>query len=55
VCGFVLQACFDESVQGCASAQEFMQELPKFDQDFTKKQEDAEKAGEVSINCFRNA
>lgn len=40
--------CFDDSVQACASAQEFMQELPKFDQEFTKKQEDAENAGEVS-------
>lgn len=35
-------------MQACASAQEFMQELPKFDQEFTKKQEDAENAGEVS-------
>jgi len=47
--------CFDESVQVCASAQEFMQDLPKFDQDFTKKQKDAENAGEVSINCFNHA
>nr|KYP56025.1 hypothetical protein KK1_002252 [Cajanus cajan] len=36
-----------EPLRGCASAQEFMQELPKFDQEFTKKQEDAENAGEV--------
>ncbi|KAI4329115.1 hypothetical protein L6164_021415 [Bauhinia variegata] len=30
-----------------ASAQDFMQQLPKFDQDFAKKQLDAEDAGEV--------
>lgn len=35
-------------MQASASAQEFMQQLPKFDQELTKKQEDADAAGEVS-------
>lgn len=35
-------------MQVSASAQDFMQQLPKFDQEFGKKQEDAENAGEVS-------
>ncbi|XP_004502256.1 bifunctional aspartokinase/homoserine dehydrogenase 2, chloroplastic-like isoform X2 [Cicer arietinum] len=34
-------------LSACASAQEFMQKLPQFDQEFTKKQEDADTAGEV--------
>lgn len=40
--------CFDDFIQACASAQEFMQQLPKFDPEFAKKQEDADNAGEVS-------
>ncbi|WVZ22530.1 hypothetical protein V8G54_001074 [Vigna mungo] len=42
-----VESLVPEPLQVCASAQEFMQELPKFDQVFTKKQEDAENAGEV--------
>ncbi|KAK7341124.1 hypothetical protein VNO80_24049 [Phaseolus coccineus] len=42
-----VESLVPEPLQVCASAQEFMQDLPKFDQDFTKKQEDAENAGEV--------
>ena len=38
----------DDFMQVSASTQEFMQKLPKFDQDFSKKQEDADAAGEVS-------
>ncbi|KAK7311439.1 hypothetical protein RJT34_09580 [Clitoria ternatea] len=36
-----------EPLRVSASAQEFMQQLPKFDQELSKKQEDAERAGEV--------
>lgn len=39
---------FGDFVQACASAQEFMQRLPEFDQMFAKKLEEAENAGEVS-------
>lgn len=40
-------------MQASASAQEFMQQLPKFDEDMLKKQQDAENAGEVSdIKCI---
>ncbi|BAT74472.1 Bifunctional aspartokinase/homoserine dehydrogenase [Vigna angularis] len=42
-----VESLVPEPLQVCASAQEFMQELSKFDQEFTKKQEDAENAGEV--------
>ncbi|XP_014492135.1 bifunctional aspartokinase/homoserine dehydrogenase 1, chloroplastic isoform X2 [Vigna radiata var. radiata] len=42
-----VESLVPEPLQVCASAQEFMQELPKFDQVFTKKQEDSENAGEV--------
>ncbi|KAL5175308.1 Bifunctional aspartokinase/homoserine dehydrogenase 2, chloroplastic [Glycine soja] len=42
-----VESLVPEPLRACASAQEFMQELPKFDQEFTKKQEDAENAGEV--------
>ncbi|QCD83347.1 bifunctional aspartokinase/homoserine dehydrogenase 2, chloroplastic-like [Vigna unguiculata] len=42
-----VESLVPEPLQVCASAQEFMQELPKFDQEFTKKQEDAENVGEV--------
>lgn len=38
----------DDFMQVSASTQEFMQKLPKFDQEFSKKQEDADTAGEVS-------
>nr|KYP57142.1 hypothetical protein KK1_003400 [Cajanus cajan] len=40
-----VESLVPEPLRGCASAQEFMQELPKFDQEFTKKQEDAEMLG----------
>ncbi|KAK7331438.1 hypothetical protein VNO77_25663 [Canavalia gladiata] len=36
-----------EPLRVSASAQEFMQQLPKFDQELSKKQKDAESAGEV--------
>ncbi|CAJ2668145.1 unnamed protein product [Trifolium pratense] len=36
-----------EQLRVSASAQEFMQNLPKFDQELSKKQEDADTAGEV--------
>ncbi|CAJ1938875.1 unnamed protein product [Sphenostylis stenocarpa] len=42
-----VESLVPEPLQVCASAQEFMQELPKFDEEFTKKQEDADNAGEV--------
>ncbi|MED6130796.1 Bifunctional aspartokinase/homoserine dehydrogenase 1, chloroplastic [Stylosanthes scabra] len=42
-----VESLVPEPLRGCASAQEFMQQLPKFDQELTKKQEEAEKAGEV--------
>ncbi|TKY59947.1 Bifunctional aspartokinase/homoserine dehydrogenase 2 [Spatholobus suberectus] len=42
-----VESLVPEPLRACASAQEFMQELPKFDQEFAKKQEDAENAGEV--------
>lgn len=36
--------------QASASAEEFMQKLPNFDHEISKKQEDADTAGEVSNN-----
>ncbi|CAI8598024.1 unnamed protein product [Vicia faba] len=36
-----------EQLRASASAQEFMQKLPKFDHEISKKQEDADTAGEV--------
>ncbi|GAU39504.1 hypothetical protein TSUD_68680, partial [Trifolium subterraneum] len=42
-----VQSLVPEPLQACASAQEFMQQLPKFDPEFAKKQEDADNAGEV--------
>ncbi|RDY06786.1 hypothetical protein CR513_09179, partial [Mucuna pruriens] len=42
-----VESLVPEPLQVCASSQEFMQELPKFDQEFTKKQEYAQNAGEV--------
>ncbi|KAK7359313.1 hypothetical protein VNO77_01268 [Canavalia gladiata] len=42
-----VESLVPEPLRVCASAQEFMQELPKFDQEFAKKQDDAENAGEV--------
>ncbi|KAJ1407305.1 hypothetical protein SESBI_24408 [Sesbania bispinosa] len=42
-----VESLVPEPLRDCASAQEFMQQLPKFDQVLTKKQEDAENAGEV--------
>lgn len=37
-----------EDMQVSASAEEFMQQLPKFDQELAEKLKDAESAGEVS-------
>ncbi|XP_061373009.1 bifunctional aspartokinase/homoserine dehydrogenase, chloroplastic-like isoform X1 [Gastrolobium bilobum] len=42
-----VESLVPEPLRVCASAQEFMQLLPKFDQEFAKKQQDAENAGEV--------
>lgn len=36
-------------LQVSASAEEFMQQLPKYDADMAKKRQDAEAAGDVSI------
>jgi len=35
-------------MQVSASTQEFMQKLPKFDEEFSKRQQEADTAGEVS-------
>lgn len=35
--------------QASASAEEFMQQLPQYDQDWSKKRQEAEDSGEVSI------
>ncbi|OIW21262.1 hypothetical protein TanjilG_31375 [Lupinus angustifolius] len=42
-----VESLVPEPLRVCASAQEFMQQLPKFDEEFGKKQHDAENAGEV--------
>ncbi|KAI5385103.1 bifunctional aspartokinase/homoserine dehydrogenase 1, chloroplastic [Lathyrus oleraceus] len=42
-----VESLVPEPLRVCASAQEFMQQLPKFDPEFAKKQEGAENAGEV--------
>ncbi|KAE9601151.1 hypothetical protein Lal_00023987 [Lupinus albus] len=42
-----VESLVPEPLRACASAQEFMQQLPKFDEEFGKKQQDAENAGEV--------
>ncbi|XP_057751305.1 bifunctional aspartokinase/homoserine dehydrogenase 1, chloroplastic-like isoform X1 [Arachis stenosperma] len=42
-----VESLVPEPLRDCASAQEFMQQLPKFDQLLSKKQEEAENAGEV--------
>ncbi|WJX71109.1 Bifunctional aspartokinase/homoserine dehydrogenase 1, chloroplastic [Trifolium repens] len=42
-----VESLVPEPLRACASAQEFMQQLPKFDPEFAKKQEDADNAGEV--------
>ncbi len=39
----------NDLLQASASAEEFMQQLPHFDQEMSKKLQDAEDAGEVSI------
>ncbi|OVA10217.1 Aspartate/glutamate/uridylate kinase [Macleaya cordata] len=42
-----VQSLVPEPLRICSSVEEFMKQLPKFDQDMTKKQQDAEAAGEV--------
>ncbi|XP_058073858.1 bifunctional aspartokinase/homoserine dehydrogenase 2, chloroplastic-like isoform X2 [Magnolia sinica] len=42
-----VQSLVPEPLRASASAEEFMQELPKFDEDIAKKRQDAEAAGEV--------
>ncbi|KAJ4962534.1 hypothetical protein NE237_022473 [Protea cynaroides] len=42
-----LESLVPEPLRGIASAEEFMQKLPQFDIDMSKKQQDAEAAGEV--------
>jgi bifunctional aspartokinase / homoserine dehydrogenase 1 len=36
-------------MQSCTSADEYMQKLPSFDQDWATERKDAEDAGEVSF------
>ena len=38
----------DDFLQGSSSAEEFMQQLPKFDEELTEILKDAESSGEVS-------
>lgn len=38
-------------LQASASAEEFMKQLPQFDQDMAKERQNAEDSGDVSI-CF---
>ncbi|KAI4355464.1 hypothetical protein L6164_004237 [Bauhinia variegata] len=42
-----VESLVPEPLRVSASAQDFMQQLPKFDQDFAKKQQEAENAGKV--------
>nr|GMD68767.1 bifunctional aspartokinase/homoserine dehydrogenase, chloroplastic-like [Ipomoea batatas] len=42
-----VQSLVPEKLQASASAEDFMQQLPKFDQDMTKQRMEAENAGEV--------
>ncbi|XP_043712616.1 bifunctional aspartokinase/homoserine dehydrogenase, chloroplastic-like isoform X1 [Telopea speciosissima] len=42
-----LESLVPEPLRGSASAEEFMRQLPQFDKDMSKKQQDAEAAGEV--------
>ena len=36
-------------LQACASAEEFMKQLPQFDKELAKQRQEAEDAGEVSF------
>ncbi|XP_042498537.1 bifunctional aspartokinase/homoserine dehydrogenase 1, chloroplastic-like [Macadamia integrifolia] len=47
LCDIQLESLVPEPLRGCASAEEFMQQLPQYDEDMLKKQQDAEAAGEV--------
>ncbi|XP_077213166.1 bifunctional aspartokinase/homoserine dehydrogenase 1, chloroplastic-like isoform X2 [Tasmannia lanceolata] len=42
-----VQSLVPEPLRVCASAEEFMQQIPNFDDDMTKKRQDAEASGEV--------
>ncbi|CAA2966652.1 bifunctional aspartokinase homoserine dehydrogenase, chloroplastic-like [Olea europaea subsp. europaea] len=42
-----VQSLVPEPLKASASAEEFMQQLPKFDQDLTKRRQEAEAAGDV--------
>ncbi|KAF7837050.1 bifunctional aspartokinase/homoserine dehydrogenase 1, chloroplastic-like [Senna tora] len=42
-----VESLVPEPLRASASAQEFMQQLPKFDEDMAKKQQEADNAGEV--------
>lgn len=49
--------CLSIYVQGCASAEEFMEKLPLYDGDLAKERLEAENSGEVrsfAIVCFFN-
>lgn len=48
--GFVsLTSCSDYLFQGCASAEEYLEQLPQYDHYMSKKRQDAEDQGEVSF------
>ncbi|XP_073102745.1 bifunctional aspartokinase/homoserine dehydrogenase 1, chloroplastic isoform X2 [Elaeis guineensis] len=42
-----VQSLVPEPLRACSSAEEYMQQLPNFDEDMTKERNDAEAAGEV--------
>ncbi|EHA8589202.1 putative Bifunctional aspartokinase/homoserine dehydrogenase 1, chloroplastic [Cocos nucifera] len=43
----LVQSLVSEPLRACSSAEEYMQQLPNFDEDVTKERNDAEAAGEV--------
>ena len=47
---FPLTLCFKFLLQACASAEEFMQHLPQFDNEMARARQEAEDAGDVSIS-----
>ncbi|WVZ05759.1 hypothetical protein V8G54_019105 [Vigna mungo] len=48
LCDIPVENLVPEPLRGSASAQEFMQQLPKFDEELAEKLKDAESGGEVS-------
>ncbi|KAJ4916971.1 hypothetical protein Rs2_02521 [Raphanus sativus] len=45
--GLPVQSLVPKPLQACASAEEFMQKLPQFDEELSKQRQEAEAAGEV--------